>query len=60
MATDSENLYSGKQLDLLGTDMTRRACKLAFAEANIKPTDIDTIELHDVGLFLILPIDHSS
>jgi sterol carrier protein 2 len=47
MATDSEKLYAGDPLELLGTEMTRRAAKEAFEMANINPKQIDVMELHD-------------
>ena len=47
LATDTPGLFSGSAIDLLGYDMTVRACRTALAEAQLSITDIRLVELHD-------------
>jgi sterol carrier protein 2 len=47
LLTDSPQLYSRSSMDLVGFDMTRRAAKVAMAEAKVAPSDIGVCELHD-------------
>ncbi|RMZ83431.1 hypothetical protein DV737_g1595, partial [Chaetothyriales sp. CBS 132003] len=46
LATDSCKLYSSA-IELIGSDMTRKAAASAFTMANIGPRDVSVIELHD-------------
>lgn len=48
MSTDREATFSEKNaINLVGSDMTKLAADRAYQEANIRPTDVDVIELHD-------------
>lgn len=48
LATDSRDLYEpASAIELIGSNMTRRAAKNAFAQASLSPGDIQVIELHD-------------
>ena len=47
MMTDSPQLYSKSDMDLVGFDMTARAAKAAYKEAGIGPKDVGVCELHD-------------
>lgn len=48
MATDKANTFEGGNMaNLVGADMTRRACAKAYAEAGITPDQVGVVELHD-------------
>lgn len=48
MSTDLTSSYeSGSSIILAGYDMSKNAAKKAFMKANLKPTDVDVVELHD-------------
>ncbi|KAK4942096.1 hypothetical protein LTR10_018132 [Elasticomyces elasticus] len=47
LMTDSPALFSRSAMDLVGYDMTKRAAKVALAEAGVSPRDIKVCELHD-------------
>lgn len=47
MATDFTSSFEDSAMKCVGTDMTRKAAKAALAQANLKPTDVQVIELHD-------------
>ena len=47
LATDSPELFSRSAIDLMGFDMTRKAAKVALAEANVSAKDVKVCELHD-------------
>ncbi|PWW74151.1 thiolase-like protein [Tuber magnatum] len=47
MATDSPDLYSKSAIDLIGFAMTKSAAEKALSEANISPSAIKLVELHD-------------
>lgn len=48
LATDSRDLYEpASAIELIGSNMTRRAAKNAFAQASLSPADVQVIELHD-------------
>lgn len=47
LATDSPQLYSENPIDLTGYEMSKRAAKIALAEARVLPREIKVIELHD-------------
>ena len=47
LATDSPQLFNRSDMDLVGADMTRRAAKVALAEAKITPDQVSVVELHD-------------
>jgi sterol carrier protein 2 len=38
---------SGSSIILAGYDMSKNAARKAFTNANLKPTDVDVVELHD-------------
>ena len=47
LMTDFPQLYSKSSMDLVGYDMTKRAAKLALAEAGVTTKDVGVCELHD-------------
>lgn len=47
LMTDTPQLFSKSAMDLVGYDMTKRAAKVAMAEAKVTPRDIKVCELHD-------------
>ena len=48
MATDRPSTFEEKSaIALVGRDMTKLAAEKAYAKANLKPEDIQVIELHD-------------
>ena len=48
MVTDLESTFTDKSaITVVGADMTRRAARKVYEQAEIGPTDIDVIELHD-------------
>lgn len=48
MSTDLTSSYeSGSSIILAGYDMSKNAARKAFTEANLKPDDVDVVELHD-------------
>lgn len=48
MSTDlTSSFTSGSSIILAGYDMSKNAAKKAFTKANLKPSDVDVIELHD-------------
>ncbi|KAL2203670.1 putative lipid-transfer protein, mitochondrial precursor [Sarocladium strictum] len=48
LCTDSPLLYDKKSaIELIGSDMTRRAASKAYRQAGLKPEDISVVELHD-------------
>jgi len=48
MATDLPSLVEDKSMmKVVGYDMTKTAAEKLFAKTNIKPTDVDVVELHD-------------
>lgn len=48
LATDSRDLYEpASAIELIGSNMTRRAAQNAFKQASLSPKDIQVIELHD-------------
>lgn len=48
MATDTPSTFeSNSAIKLVGYDMTKSAADKAYKKANIKPDDVQVIELHD-------------
>ncbi len=47
MTTDFESTFSGSDISLVGSDMTRAAADQVYAESGLGPEDVDVIELHD-------------
>ena len=48
LATDSKKLYEpASAIELIGSNMTRRAAQNAYDQAAVSPKDIQVIELHD-------------
>ncbi|XP_004346192.2 lipid-transfer protein [Capsaspora owczarzaki ATCC 30864] len=47
MATDMPSSFGKSAMAAVGTDMTRKAATQALAQAGVKPTDVQVIELHD-------------
>eukprot|EP00009_Paramoeba_aestuarina_P008078 CAMPEP_0201524552 /NCGR_PEP_ID=MMETSP0161_2-20130828/23304_1 /ASSEMBLY_ACC=CAM_ASM_000251 /TAXON_ID=180227 /ORGANISM="Neoparamoeba aestuarina, Strain SoJaBio B1-5/56/2" /LENGTH=422 /DNA_ID=CAMNT_0047924015 /DNA_START=57 /DNA_END=1325 /DNA_ORIENTATION=+ len=47
MRTDTKSTFTGDMMKMVGYDMTRNAAEEAYKQANIKPTDIQVLELHD-------------
>lgn len=48
MATDVPSTFESKSaVKLVGYDMTKQCADKAFKKANLKPTDVQVIELHD-------------
>jgi sterol carrier protein 2 len=48
LATDSVTLYEPPSaIELIGSDMTRRAAHLAYQQASLTPQDVQIVELHD-------------
>ncbi|KAI7978437.1 hypothetical protein EIK77_001961, partial [Talaromyces pinophilus] len=48
MATDSPKLYEPPSaIELIGSDMTRRAARNAYREAGLTSSDVQVVELHD-------------
>lgn len=48
LATDSVTLYEPPSaIELIGSDMTRRAARLAYQQASLTPQDVQIVELHD-------------
>jgi sterol carrier protein 2 len=48
MATDSPKLYEPPSaIELIGSDMTRRAARNAYLEAGLTSSDVQVVELHD-------------
>lgn len=48
MATDLPSSFNGNSLmKVVGVDMTRLAAERAFRKANVNPTDVHVVELHD-------------
>ncbi|MGB0963534.1 MAG: lipid-transfer protein [Mycobacterium sp.] len=48
MVTDLESTFADKSaITIVGADMTRRAARKVYEQAEIGPDDIDVIELHD-------------
>ncbi|KJE94987.1 lipid-transfer protein, variant [Capsaspora owczarzaki ATCC 30864] len=46
MATDMPSSFGKSAMAAVGTDMTRKAATQALAQAGVKPTDVQVIELH--------------
>lgn len=47
MTTDKASSFGGSAIDMVGTDMSRRAALNVYESAGIGPTDVDVCELHD-------------
>lgn len=47
LATDAPSLFSRSAIDLMGYEMTQFAVREATAEAGVKATDAQVVELHD-------------
>lgn len=48
LATDSPTLFESKSaIELIGSDMTRKAAGKAYKQAAIGPRDVSVVELHD-------------
>ncbi|KAI1352391.1 putative lipid-transfer protein, mitochondrial precursor [Xylaria sp. FL0043] len=48
LATDSPKLFEQKSaIELIGSDMTRRAAAQVYSQASIKSEDVSIVELHD-------------
>lgn len=47
LATDAPSLFSRSSIELMGSEMTKYACKTAMAEAGVTPEDVTVCELHD-------------
>lgn len=47
MRTDTASTFNGDMIKMVGFDMTRGAAEEAYKQANVKPTDIQVLELHD-------------
>jgi acetyl-CoA acetyltransferase len=47
MTTDTPSTFSGSDVRLVGSDLTRSAAHAAFAESGRGPEDVQVIELHD-------------
>lgn len=47
MATDTSASFKDSCIKMVGGDMTRRAAQAAYAQAGIRPTDAQVVELHD-------------
>ena len=47
MTTDTPDAFEDSCIRLVGAGMTRRAAKQVFEKAQIKPSDVQVIELHD-------------
>jgi len=47
LATDAPSLFSRSSIELMGSEMTKYACKTAMAEAGVKPEEVTVCELHD-------------
>lgn len=47
LVTDSTKLFNKSAIELIGSDMTRRAAKEALAKAGITINDVGVVELHD-------------
>ncbi|MFN2099984.1 thiolase C-terminal domain-containing protein [Altererythrobacter sp. MF3-039] len=47
LTTDTPSAFEGSAIAMVGSDIARSAADKAYAEANIDPSDIDVVELHD-------------
>jgi sterol carrier protein 2 len=47
LCTDAPSLFNRSSIDLMGYDMSKRACQMAMKEAGITPNDVKIVELHD-------------
>ncbi|ORX81954.1 thiolase [Basidiobolus meristosporus CBS 931.73] len=47
LVTDSPKAFNSSSIELVGFDMTRAAAQRVYRQANIKPSDIQVVELHD-------------
>lgn len=47
MTTDPSTSFNGTMINAIGHDMTKLAADRLFAKAQIKPQNVDVIELHD-------------
>ena len=47
MTTDRPNSFEDSCIRAVGSDMSKRAADQVYAEAGIKPSDVQVIELHD-------------
>ena len=47
LATDAPSLFSRSSIDLMGFEMSKKAAKVALAEANVDVKDVKVCELHD-------------
>lgn len=47
MATDSPKAFNDSSIELVGVDMTRRACEAVYKKAGITAKDVQVVELHD-------------
>lgn len=47
LATDAPSLFSKSSIDLMGFEMSKKACATAMAEAGITANDVSVVELHD-------------
>ncbi|KXJ87003.1 thiolase-like protein [Microdochium bolleyi] len=47
LATDAPSLFSESSIDLMGFEMSKKACQIALAEAAITTDDVSIVELHD-------------
>jgi sterol carrier protein 2 len=47
LTTDNVSLLGGSAVELIGSEMTRKAANIAYQEAGIGPKDIQVVECHD-------------
>jgi sterol carrier protein 2 len=47
LCTDAPSLFDRSSIDLMGYDMSKRACQMAMKEAGVGPNDVKIVELHD-------------
>src|SRR3990172_8539086 len=47
MATDTPETFERSSINLVGSEMTRRAAQSVYEETDLGPEDVDVIELHD-------------
>ena len=47
LATDNPSLFDRSSINLIGYGMTTHAARIAMAEADISPSDVNVCELHD-------------
>ncbi len=47
MATDTSPTFDGSMINMVGSDMTRRAARQVYEQSGYGPEDVQVIELHD-------------